>query len=557
MTENELPRPSKTRLVLKYPFMSLIFALVTLVIFDQITWEKPFGMQFLISTLLILAAVLILASVEQKPIAWRSFLLFLPILFGAVMTIIYKAASTNMFNVLLAQSGLILLAITFSNGQWLSYRIREVLLGVLLLIQSALIEPIRVLIDTKKSQEIDTSTEKPAPKRKAWPYLRGVLIAFPLLLVLGALLASADLIFRQSLGSLFDWFKIENLFEFSFRTTYIAILSYFLAGAFIHAIARSSEITTIKSDEPLFNPFLGKVEAFIILISVNLLFFGFIFIQFRYFFAGQANITFDGFTYAEYARRGFFELVAVAVISLGIHYLLSMITKRDRLSTRRIFSALGVLLILQVGVMLFSAFRRLSLYEAAYGFTVLRTITHIFMIWLGVLLATVALMEIFNQFRRLALVLFLILFGFTLTLNLVNVDRFIASRNIEHAIAGHPLDANYLIRNLSHDSIPALFAYSQAEATPEEVKEALDAVLACRYKLRQTTEDKQFWAAWNLSYARSDALFEQNRSSLDAYPFIIYSDNFSYEEEGQVIENYYQNLYIEVNGEQVWCMSGD
>jgi hypothetical protein len=58
-----------------------------------------------------------------------------------------------------------------------------------------------------------------------------VLIALPLLLVLGALLASADSIFRHSLGNLFNWLKIENLYEFIFRTIYICIFAYFLAGA--------------------------------------------------------------------------------------------------------------------------------------------------------------------------------------------------------------------------------------------------------------------------------------------------------------------------------------
>ena len=49
------------------------------------------------------------------------------------------------------------------------------------------------------------------------------------------------------------------------------------------------------------------IEVTILLISIDLLFLVFVWIQFAYLFGGQANITIEGFTYAEYARRGFLE----------------------------------------------------------------------------------------------------------------------------------------------------------------------------------------------------------------------------------------------------------
>ena len=54
---------------------------------------------------------------------------------------------------------------------------------------------------------------------------------------------------------------------------------------------------------------LGLIEVATLLISVDLLFLVFVWIQFAYLFGGQANITLEGYTYAEYARRGFFELL--------------------------------------------------------------------------------------------------------------------------------------------------------------------------------------------------------------------------------------------------------
>ena len=557
MTENITQNRFKTNKAVKFPFLPLLISLVIVVIFDQLTWERQLGLQFLVITLLVLVGLGLLTIIEKKRVPWQSYLLLVPILFGASMTTIHIAAVTTFFNIVLTLYGLILLALTLLNGGWFLYRIREVLMGFLLLIQSALIDPIRVLIKEKSASEKIPIKEKGAGWRKLWPYLWGVLIAIPLLLIFGALLASADLIFKTQLTNLFSWFTVENFAELIFRTIYICVLAYFLAGAYIHTLTRTTETKVLSPDKAFLSPFLGHVEAFTVLGLVNLLFFGFIIIQFRYFFAGETNITLDGFTYAEYARRGFFELVAVSIISLGLYYTLNMVTKRAERKVKRIFSVLGTLLMLQVACMLLSAFQRLSLYEAAYGFTTLRTITHIFMIWLGVLLTAAVVMEIFNQFRRLALVLFLVIIGFTLTLNLLNVDKFIAQRNIEHAIAGNRLDASYLVHQLSDDGIPTLFTYWQAQGTPQDVQAALQAALACRLAMRNTQQGREHWAEWLLAASRADTLFELHQADLASYPFIERTETYYYFEDGQEVEGTTKSYYISVQGEEVWCLAGE
>jgi hypothetical protein len=197
------------------------------------------------------------------------------------------------------------------------------------------------------------------------------------------------------------------------------------------------------------------------------------------------------------------------------------------------------------------------LYEAAYGFTTLRAMTYIFMIWLGVLIIAVALMEVFNQFKRLALVLLIIFFGFTLTLNLFNLDRFITQRNIAHAQAGNPLDASYLVHNLSVDSVPALFEAEQASETSPELKEALTAILACKLTLRDHSGREGSWPEWHFSESTADSLFEQHRGRLENYPLSLKSESSIYEEGGQRFEDTYQYYYFEVGGEEIYCMPVD
>jgi hypothetical protein len=152
-------------------------------------------------------------------------------------------------------------------------------------------------------------------------------------------------------------------------------------------------------------------------------------------------------------------------------------------------------------------------------------------------------------------VLFLAFLGFTLTLSLLNVDRFIAQRNVEHAIAGNPLDASYLIRQLSDDGIPVLFAFWLAEDTPLDVKDALYATLACKYALRENDQASTSWVEWHFADSSAETHFDRHQVILESYPFIQHSETFPYLENGQELQGVFVDYFIEVNGEEVWCWS--
>ncbi|MBK9207109.1 MAG: DUF4173 domain-containing protein [Anaerolineales bacterium] len=235
--------------------------------------------------------------------------------------------------------------------------------------------PITFIADVRKAQ---TEAGVVPSKRNIWPVVRGIVIALPVIAIFASLLASADVVFGQRLEDLINWFNIDNLPELIFRFIYIVVVGYALAGVVLHAATQSKDEKLANEDKPLIPPFLGYVEATIVLGSVVALFTAFVVIQFQYFFGGTTNIHIDGYTYAEYARRGFGELVTVAFFALLMLLTLSAITKRENESQRRFFSGLGVALVALLLVMLVSAFKRLGLYEEVYGFSRLRTYTHVF-----------------------------------------------------------------------------------------------------------------------------------------------------------------------------------
>ena len=218
------------------------------------------------------------------------------------------------------------------------------------------------------------------------PVLRGLLIAAPIVLILGALLSSADMIFADRLEKFFELFDLERLPEYIFRVFYIIVLTYTFTGILLQAVLPKKTEERPDPNRTWVKPFLGWTESAIVLGSINLLFAFFVAIQFRYLFGGQANITAAGYTYSEYARKGFGELVTVAVLSLLIYLCLAAVTRTKNQGQQRGFSILSTLLMVLVLIMLASSLQRMLLYEGAYGFTRLRTYTHVFIFCLAALL---------------------------------------------------------------------------------------------------------------------------------------------------------------------------
>ena len=250
------------------------------------------------------------------------------------MSFIREEPLTQFLNYGLSLGLLGLLANTFSGGRWLSYSLSDYLRGLAELIASAVIRPLGLFVNPKRTPA-DTPPEPPRARR--WtPVLRGILLAAPFLILFSALLSAADPIFSRAFEALLAWFRIENLPEFLFRVIYILVLAYPLAGLYLHALTLSQDEQLIGVEQPWLKPFLGVTEATMVVGLVDLLFSAFVAFQFRYFFGGQVTLEAQGLTYAEYARRGFAELVVVSVISFFLLWGLSNLTRRDKERSRQI-----------------------------------------------------------------------------------------------------------------------------------------------------------------------------------------------------------------------------
>jgi hypothetical protein len=362
-------------------------------------------------------------------------------------------------------------------------------------------------------------------RRVAFSVLRGLLLALPFLVVFIALLSAADLVFGDYVEQALRWLDLQQLIDWTARALLVLVSAIFFLGALVSAVRPPGDRQLIGEDPPLVRPFLGFTETAIVLSLVLVLFVAFVGVQFAYLFGGQANIHAAGYTYSEYARRGFGELVAVAVLALGMIYLLAEVTRLETRRRRTTFFALCVGIVVMVSVMLLSAYQRLVLYEQAYGFSRLRTYTHVAIVWLAAALFTFLVILLLGKLRRLAPAALALSCCFILSLVLVNVDEFIVDRNAARYEASGDLDVAYLA-SLSDDSIPRMVELVPATTGAE--KEDLLAALACRRHTLQVAELRLDWPSSHASRSRAVASLDSIDAELDAYPVYLDYHGYSY-----------------------------
>ena len=88
-------------------------------------------------------------------------------------------------------------------------------------------------------------------------------------------------------------------------------------------------------------------------------------------------------TYAQYARHGFFELLAVSLLVLPLLFAAHALLRHRSPFSLRLVQALSGVLIALVLVVMASALERMRLYQREYGLTELRLYATGVILWLG------------------------------------------------------------------------------------------------------------------------------------------------------------------------------
>jgi hypothetical protein len=316
--------------------------------------------------------------------------------------------------------------------------------------------------------------------------LRGLLIAVPLLLVFGGLFASADAIFRSRAASLLSIDLDAESLNGHFWTL---LFGFMMAGGLLHRLILTEARSNMAVDRLVKGNSVGMIEVGIVLGSLNLLFASFIAIQFRYLFGAESMVkATTGLSYSEYARSGFFELVWVAALALGVLLGAEALLKKEGEREVKIYQWMGRGLVAMVFCVVGSAVLRMKLYTDQFGLTELRVYSTVFMIWLTLALGWLLFTTLNRRPQRFAFGTMLsglmVIFG----TNWIDPDALIVRTNLSKP----GTDFAYLA-TLSDDAVLAL--RRMGDTVPAVHREETDALI----KRRRAGVADSDWREMNLS----------------------------------------------------------
>ncbi len=314
----------------------------------------------------------------------------------------------------------------------------------------------------------------------------GILFFLPVLILVVSLLIDADAAFESLMDQL-QFTVTENMIEL-LRDIILGlpVACYLYGLIYGNRYGRYAGNRTIESVDDKVRVFrvVPDVAGYSALTALSLVYAVFFLAQTAYLFSAFNDSLPHSMTYAEYARRGFFELCAVSGINLGVIAAAHFVVKRDKIRLLKIETA--VLCVFTIALIA-TAMSKMAMYIDYYGLTLLRVYTS----WFMILLLFVFIIILIRQFRsfngtRIAAVGCICLF---MLLCYGNVDGMIAKYNIDRYQAGtlENLDVR-AFSELSDGAVPYLYEL-YTETTEPVMKAQLKKVISTPRYSHYTADD--------------------------------------------------------------------
>jgi len=274
-------------------------------------------------------------------------------------------------------------------------------------------------------------------------------VGIGLLCVFGALFSAADPAFAAVVSAILPDLHVTTLLRWLFLGGAVAGVT--AGGALLLTNPARYADVRLPARRPL-----RRIEWALPVGLLVGLFAVFVGVQAAVLFGGRGYVLrTSGLTFAEYARRGFWQLLVVTMMTLVVIAFAARVAGRVQRADRILIRVLLGGLTAGALVVVASAMSRMWVYEQAYGFTQLRIFVSAFELWLGALLVLVLVAGVRLRADWLPRA---VLGAWVLTLlglAVLNPDRFVAARNVDRYERTGSIDVPYL-RALSADAAPEL-----------------------------------------------------------------------------------------------------
>lgn len=454
----------------------VLFSFVIGILYAFLFFQKQAGISHIIFVLVLLGSLaywLKQYGLIQKNAPW---LLAVP----TVLLSLRFFISNNWILAFFNQIGIVILFITMCILLTVSKSLDWGRISFITNILATIFMPFRYFLKLYQWLWQKTNIKKDAPwLAKGIKIVVGICISLPLLFIVLALLSSADMVFANLLMEIPN--KIFSLLDgegistgIGFVCIVILVTTYSFGYVWNLFEPNDKDTETIQEQLPIPRP--DATIMITILLLFNIVYVLFSYIQFSYLFSANANVLPGGSTYANYARQGFFELLFVTFINFGI-ILLALFFLKER--SKKVTITIKTLLFIMgttTYIMIYSSFYRMGLYQQNYGYTYLRMGVYFFL-FLETFLLGGTLLYILRPRFHLGKMYILLTLSFYIGFNYMNVDHFIAKRNIDFYLQTGTIDTYYL-RSLSYDAIPQLTRLldSSDPTVVKDIKEYLIAV---------------------------------------------------------------------------------
>lgn len=250
---------------------------------------------------------------------------------------------------------------------------------------------------------------------------------------------------------------------------------------------------------------LPQITAVVATFPIVFLYVVFFISQWKYFISGFTGILPDGFSYAEYARQGFFELCSVSVINLVCIIAIGVFIGRGKKNKAAVLKLLTTVFCLCTLILISTAVAKLVMYIDYYGLTQKR----IYAMWMMAVIALVFLVIALGQFIskiRIVAVSCTVVIAMFIPLALCNINAITAQYNTERYLAGTLEDMDTeMMAELGDSAIPSLVKLATTIDPEEkpELKHEIDCIL---FDKKTELKEEQFALfAFNLPSAFAEA----------------------------------------------------
>jgi hypothetical protein len=272
----------------------------------------------------------------------------------------------------------------------------------------------------------------------------------------------------------------------------VIILIYTFAFFGLMQTLMKKQLKAAQAELKLIIPQIDSIIAVTVLVIINAVYILFTIVQFKYFFSGTLQ---GDFTYAQYARKGFFELLFVTLINLSMTVFVLTLVDSVTGVLKRFKQIMLTILVLSSCVMLSSAFLRMGMYEEAYGFTFLRVLVHSFMIFL-VIIFTYTLVKIWVEKLSLFHFYFIASLIYYTAITVIDLDKIVVKENLARYETSGKIDLHYL-DELSYTGVLGLIDLYEKNPHVMDLK----AILIERKN--ETMKIHQPWQSSNLKKAQA------------------------------------------------------